>query len=234
MYVDDSGTPSLKDVVEYYVISGVITRDSDLFCIQKKLEEYRKKYFVGRYSYEEIHVHDIYHSRGNFEMLSRPEKYNLLNHLYQLIHELPITIISVGINKLRIQHVYPEWNIFTAAWTFLTERFDSFISDARPEEMGEIVVDTSSNMDETKVRKIVRGLIEHGSYYQNIKNIHDEPSFFPSEMIHGIQIADAASYCTLKYLKGCRKFNNYWNLIMDKMRKSPASDINGYGYKIFP
>jgi hypothetical protein len=30
MYVDDSGTPSIKDEVRYYVISGVIVNSSDL------------------------------------------------------------------------------------------------------------------------------------------------------------------------------------------------------------
>ena len=85
MYVDDSGTPSPQDVVDYYVISGVIIRGSDLFHVQKKLEQYRKTHLVGKYSYEEIHVHDIYHSRGNFQALTKLEKYNLLNHLYQII-----------------------------------------------------------------------------------------------------------------------------------------------------
>jgi hypothetical protein len=124
---------------------------------KRKLEQYRKTNFMGRYSYEEIHVHDIYHSRGNFQALTKLEKYNLLNHLYQTIYDLPITIISVGINKPKVQYTYPEWNIFTAAWTFLTERFDSFISDTKLPVNGEIIVDTSSNMDEKEIKKIVEG-----------------------------------------------------------------------------
>jgi hypothetical protein len=234
MYVDDSGTSSLKDLTKYYVISGVIVDICDLFCIQKKVEQFRKNHFMKDYRHEEIHVHEIYHSKGNFEKITKREKYNLLNHIYQIIYGLPVTIISVGINKIQFELMHPDWDSFNVAWTFLLERFDRFISDNNSKDKGEIVVDISSNMNEREIKRIIKYLIKHGTPYQYISHVAEEPSFFYSETIHGIQVADAASYCTLRHLNGYTKFCNYWNIIMGKMRKGPGGKIDGYGFKVFP
>ncbi len=42
MYVDDSGTPSLKDDTSYYVISGVIMHIQDLHILGEKFAEFKK------------------------------------------------------------------------------------------------------------------------------------------------------------------------------------------------
>jgi hypothetical protein len=61
MYVDDSGTPSMKDIgVNYYVISGVIIKDKHLVSIDNLIRDCKKRLFVGPYANEEIHIHDIY------------------------------------------------------------------------------------------------------------------------------------------------------------------------------
>lgn len=98
MYVDDSGTPRLDDT-PFYVIAGVIININDLFTIEKELELFRKKYFHSKYKKEEIHVHEIYHSRDKFSELTLPDKYNILNGLYSTVSSLPFTIIAVGIQK---------------------------------------------------------------------------------------------------------------------------------------
>ncbi|HKQ21421.1 MAG TPA: DUF3800 domain-containing protein [Nitrososphaeraceae archaeon] len=232
MYVDDSGTPHLTDESQFYVISGIIVEACDLPLLERKVENFKRKYFVGRYSDEEIHLHEIYKSKGNFEKLTKGEKYNILNAVYCIIDNLPITIISVGIHKQRMSIEYPSWDIFKAIWTFMVERYDAFLYERNAR--GCIVIDRSTNMDELKITKIIRSLIENGSNYVNITNLENEVYFFPSDTQHGIQIADAASYCVLRTLDANIKFQPYWNIIKKQMRKDGSGNINGYGYKVFP
>jgi hypothetical protein len=234
MYVDDAGTPSVKDLGNYYVISGVIIEDRDLFFIERKVEDYRKLFFVKPYTDEEIHVHNIYHSEGNFGILSLADKYSLLNGIYQMIDSMPITVVSVGIDKIKSRGQYPNWNILNAAWTFLIERFDNFVYDKDGNDNGKIVVDISTNTDTRQISTLVKTLIIAGSNIQNIRTVTEAPSFFPSKTQHVLQIADAAVYCTLRNLNNYTKFDPYWNIIKNKLRKSRFGKIEGYGYKVFP
>ena len=112
MYVDDSGTPNIQDDVRYYVISGVIVYGSELYLIEKSIEDYKNEYFTDAYKDEEIHTHEIYHSRGNFTKLTLGTKYRLLTNLYEMINELPVTVITVAIDKFLMNEYLPDWNIF--------------------------------------------------------------------------------------------------------------------------
>lgn len=133
-----------------------------------------------------------------------------------MIDMLPLAIISVAIEKRLMNDYLPHWDIFHTAWTFLTERFDKHIEKNHDSENGVIIVDTSTNMDERKTRQIINDLIKYGSNMQSITRVKDESYFFPSESQQVIQIADAASYCTLKKLNRCDKFFKYWVKITNK------------------
>jgi hypothetical protein len=154
MYVDDSGSPSVKDNTSYYVISGVIVHEIDINQMERKVQQYKSLNFIRGYEDAEIHVHDIYKGQRKFSELTLPRKHEILNNLYSLINTLPITIISVGISKVRLLHSHPDWDVFNAAWTFLTERFDKYVSDhGNSINKGIIIVDRSSKIPEKDIWK---------------------------------------------------------------------------------
>lgn len=234
MYVDDSGSPNAKDNSDYYVISGVIAHELDIRNLEINTQDYKDNYFK-EYSKYEIHVHDIFKSQKEFSSLTLQRKYELLDSLYDFINTLPITVISIGIDKLEFIKKYSEPDIFKSAWTFLTERFDGYISDnGKDQNKGIIIVDKSSKIPETDICKIVQRLRKFGSYYQDIKHLVEEPIFIESDLREGIQIADACAYCTLKHLTRYDKFKPYWNIVYQKLRRAKNGRIDGYGFKIFP
>ena len=217
VYVDDSGTPSLKDDTSYYVISGVIMHIQDLHILGKKFAEFKKKYFVSNYKKDEIHVHEIYHGRNNFSELTLGEKYKILSALYNIINTMPFTAITVGIHKQGMEDQYPQWDIFNAAWTFMIERYDMFLSDYS-DPLGNLVIDESENFIQGTTVNILKDIFENGTNYKKINNINQEFSFFPSHNINGLQLADCISYCTLKALNTCDKFRSYWDITKSKLR----------------
>jgi hypothetical protein len=233
MYVDDSGSPHPNDDSSHYVISGVIINSLDLFLLEKEVEIFKKKYFVGKFRDEEIHIHDLYGSKGNFStLIGLREKYHILDALYEMIDSLPLTIISVGINKQRIRTEYPSWDIHHSIWTFMIERYDWFLFDRNVR--GTLIVDRSTNIEQCKVTQIINDLILHGSGYQNITNLNNDFYFFPSKTQHAIQVADAVSYCILRTLNKNINFHSYWSKIINKTHKDQSGNIFGVGYKIFP
>lgn len=234
MYVDDSGSPSMRDNSDYYVVSGAIIHELDIRQVEIRTQQYKKKHF-REYAKEEIHVHDIYKSQRGFSGLTINRKYELLDTLYEFVETLPITIISVGIDKPDLLRERPQWHIFNAAWTFLIERFDRYIIDSRGRDRGIIIVDKSSKIPENEISRIVNLLRRNGSYFQpEIENIVEEPIFVESRLREGIQIADSCAYCTLKHLTAYDKFKPYWKIIEGKLRRGPNGNTAGYGFKVFP
>jgi hypothetical protein len=224
----------MKDNSDYYVISGVIIHETDIYPVEGMTQTYKNRF--EEFNQAEIHAHDIFKGQNEFSGLTLARKYEILGHLYNMIETLPITVISVGIDKIELLSKYPQWDIFKAAWTFLTERFDKYIidNDMRVNK-GIIIVDKSSKIPEEDITKIVNYLRTFGSHYQpNIDNIVEEPIFIDSKIREAIQIADACAYCTLKHLNAYVKFKRYWEIVHNKMRKGPNGNILGYGFKVFP
>jgi hypothetical protein len=158
-----------------------------------------------------------------------------LNGLYCTLKNLPFIAISVGIHKEKMNRLYPHWNIFTTAWTFLAERFDMFLCGEGLEEFGRIIIDKSDNLQTYEATKILQNLIENGTNQRSITRIYNNILFFPSYSHYGLQLADAISYCILRNLNGYNKFSPYWEIVKMKTRRNEyTNEIWGYGYKIFP
>ena len=85
MYVDDSGSPSMKDNSDYYVITGAVVHEMDIYGIEAATQLYNSKFQEYKYGQTEIHVHDIFKGQNEFSGLTLPRKYELLGHLYGMI-----------------------------------------------------------------------------------------------------------------------------------------------------
>jgi hypothetical protein len=94
---------------------------------------------------------------GNFSGISNITRTLLLRNLYKTINQIPITIISVGIDKSALPDHFPNWETVNSAWTFIAERFDKYISENNTKfsERGIIIVDKSSRSIHKEVTEII-------------------------------------------------------------------------------
>jgi hypothetical protein len=99
MYCDDSGSNAPYDG-NYYVISDVIIHESSYDFMNDKINEYKELNFIGRHKDVEIHTHDIWQGKNEFENIDFITKTRLLGRLYQLVNYLPVSLIAVGVNNL--------------------------------------------------------------------------------------------------------------------------------------
>ncbi|MBV9178114.1 MAG: DUF3800 domain-containing protein [Nitrososphaeraceae archaeon] len=235
MYVDDSGNPTLKGG-QYYVLSGIIIHETSLRDIENRVRHYKETNFKGLYANKEIHAYYMYQGEGDFKDIDPRSRIVLLRNLYTSMSLMPITIISVGIEKRLIQNAFPYWNPLRAAWIFITERFDRYISENSMNSLdkGIIMIDKGSRSSDKVATSVINHIRKNGSNTQQINHIIEEPVFISSAVSEPMQIADASAYCTMKYLTNASKFVNYWDMIYNKLRKGPNGNIIGYGLKVFP
>jgi hypothetical protein len=71
MYVDDSGSPSMKDNSDYYVISGVIIHETDIYPVEGATQTYKNRF--EEFKRAEIHVHVYSRVKTSFRDLLSPE-----------------------------------------------------------------------------------------------------------------------------------------------------------------
>ena len=81
---------------------------------------------------------------------------------------------------------------------------------------------------------IINSARKHGTRWQKIKNIVEEPDFYDSSQRKVLQVADAIAYCTNRYLGKNSNFDAYWEHITKKAQRSSSGRINGYGLTVFP
>ena len=231
MYVDDSGSPSNADQTNYFVLSGVIVHDDRIKCLQKAVCDYKHANFVNEYVDSEIHSHNIHQSTGDFSKINYSAKIELLDNLYDMIREIDCIGISILINKNDLQRTHPTWKVFNTAWTFLVERYNSFLKEGSF-GIGYVRVDKSSSKGHAEITKIFRELIDHGTRFQIIDRV-SHPKFVNSSGVSGIQIADAFAYCTFQHKMKRMQFDRYWDTVYGKLRKHDFR-VEGYGYKEYP
>lgn len=234
MNIDDAGSFNTKDKSRYYILSGVIVNESDYKPIKTKVHQFKLDNFHQDYIDSEIHVHDIYKGKMSFSSLKLEQKYSILENLYNLISNLPITVISVVIDKLWFEIFYSNWNIFNTAWSILFQRFDYYLErEFNGEHHGRIRIDKSTKDQHRKIERIVNSLQNDLVEAKKIKNIIGKPFFVNSESSELIQVADAVGYCTLKHLTGTKKFKNFWDSTEPKYYNNKGQ-IDAYGLIIFP
>lgn len=231
--IDDAGSSNTKDNSRYYILSATIVDEKDYKNIKQQIFQYKLDHFMGDYIDAEIHVHELYKSKPPFSSVLLKEKYQLLDDLYKLINQLPISIVSVVIDKVLFELFYPKWNIFTTTWSILIQRCDSYLQSILSKPEAKIRIDKSTKGQHKEISEIISTLQNKLPKNQRIKNIVGTPFFVSSEASELIQVSDATSYCTLKHLTSYDKFEKYWDLIKPKYFHKNGQ-IDSYGLNIFP
>lgn len=239
MYVDEAGVEEKNDKTKYFVIGGAVFHEDDLAEMKRKVQMLRVNDFTGEFSGNEIHVHDIFKGKKEFKGIKEKQINDFLTSIYNLVNELEFSVISVAIDKPTLQtSKYSNYDVLETAYKFLVERFDNYLR--RTENQGIIRIDRTSNKSDIlnkKDRRILREISNvrhHGTNWQKVKNIAEDPLFYDSSMRKGLQIADAVVYCTNRHLNGNNDFDKYWNLLYPKFQTRYSGSIDGYGLTVFP
>lgn len=240
MYVDESGCPDIHDTTQYFVTCGTIFQDNDLTSMKERVQNYKDTHFTGALQNAEIHLYNMWKGNKEFYGLSSPQKKSLLDPLYNMINQLPCTIIATGIDKPKFVTRHRPDQILEYSYMLLVERFDNFLHENN--SRGLIRVDQSTNPKDTTLNqkdslifKTINRVRKRGTNWQKpAVDIVEEPDFLHSHTRKGLQLADAVAYCTTRKTNNHSDFDTYWKLIYPKFRKNNSGTIEGYGFRIYP
>ena len=205
MYVDESGVENKADQTKYFVVSGAVFHENALPDMKKHVQSFYDDTFTGKFKGNVIHVHDIFKGQKSFAGITRQEADDMLSSVYTLINELEFDTISVAIDKPALTaSKFSNYDVLETAYKFLIERFNNFLR--RTENKGLIRIDKTSNKAHVLNKKdcmilsYINHIRHHGTNWQSVRNIVEEPLFYDSFVRKGLQIADAVAYCTDRYL----------------------------------
>lgn len=234
MYIDETGTPSYKDSPRYFLLTGIVVHENNIKKMKKTVFNFKQEYFTDSYIEAEIHMHEMFRSKNDFVSLKADEKQKLIQNVYEMIRELPFTIIGAAIHKPKFNEEHPKWNVLKTALIVLLSRYNQFLESINSfPEKGIVKMDKSTDKQRSEINEIFKMLQKERKVNQ-VSNILKSPYFVNSDSSEGIQIADAVSFCIGKKLLGNPRFPSiYWELIKEKIF-SNNGQILGNGLNVFP
>lgn len=262
LYVDESG-----DTVSFeqggkriLVLTGCIIDEKDKQNIETQLREIKKKYYQNsnveiksnylRYANPKITDPD---KKSPIKLYDQSQYDSLQNDIQKFLKTIPISIISVLIDKKGYWSRYPSQNPYHAAYIFLMERFQTFLEFENdlgiciidPRE-GRVVEKRSIDKELDDIHSLLRW--EKGGFWKPCPRIIEKVLFSDSELTIGIQIADLYSYPIFHLFEYDKKPGEYeWFDIISRPKlyyhmkviastnlKEIGPKVDGTGLKFFP
>ena len=128
IYIDESGTSSFSDTNDY-VISALIVQEKQWKGINQKVQNLQESISKSRnIDFLEFHTSEIAYFQGTYFGLKKEQRIKLLYDLAEIIHFLKCYLISIVIQKDRVntKNRNAEW-VEKWCWRLLFERLEKFL-----------------------------------------------------------------------------------------------------------
>lgn len=262
LYIDESGdTSSLNQGgSKVLVLTGCIVDERDKREIEIKFRAIKKKYYQN----EEVEIKSNYLRYANPKITDKEkqspiklydqERYDALQlDIQGFLKNIPITIISVVMDKKGYWTKYPSQNPYHTAYIFLMERFQTFLT--YKDTLGLCIIDPREGRVVDK-RNIDRELNdvhrllqwEKGGFWKPCPRIIEKVLFSDSALTTGIQVADLFCYPIYHVFQYDKKQNEYeWfdkisgpklyyhsTIAASSNESELGPQIDGTGLKFFP
>ncbi len=204
MYIDEAGDtiPLSQSWKKFLALTGCIIDESQKIAIEKLLRKVKKEFYFD----EDVEI------KSNFLRYANPDlkehsplklhdrwKYDELEaKITDFLKKIPVTLISVVIDKNAFWQKYPAQNPYATAYTFLSERFQKFLEEKwkngicilDPREWQ--VIKTNLDKEIDQVHHSLRW--NKSSFWNHCPNIIERILFSTSDLTVWIQIADLYCY----------------------------------------
>lgn len=202
MFIDETGTPDMNNLRQPFSVIGVIFEYK--YCIDDKDGESKLKQQINVLKNEvfnndklTLHLLDISSGKREFEGYSNEIRCEFFNKLPDFMRELEFTIISVTIDKEKLQHYYsPAKDPYVIAFTHVLQRYYSFI-DKNNAQSARIVVEARDDNSNLIVQKAFFDVFNNGTTLLDVNlETKDKIKGFimakkgDPEYISGLEIAD--------------------------------------------
>ena len=239
MYVDESGNANYSDNLDFYNLVGVIINEKDWVTVDNAITRLKLEFFPNFPPEDiEFHAKDIRNKNGIFSHFDNEEIKEIFGKFFETISQLPITIISVLVNKREILRQQIKFNpIEDKTWECLLERFDMFIAEKNKDgedQFGLAIIDSEGERSDKELRTKIRKIVKTDTNYHNFRYIIEDALFTYSHWRNLTQISDMVAYCVVKHKQSKFPFTECFKKISCKIHSNQEGNYSGYGLKIIP
>ena len=238
IYADESGDHNMSQIGSPYPVFVLA------FCVFEKrkyvesviplMQNFKFKYFG--HDMVILHEREIKKAKSPFSFLVdgglRDEFFNDLN---ELMVQSPMTIIAAAIHKTRLsrQYTHPE-NPYEIALTFCLERADRFIEDQGNQgKLTHLIVEARGRKEDNELELAFRRICQGDNFQGRTINMD---IVFAKKVVNstGMQLGDLIARPIGRHVLDPGQGNRAFDIIKNKLRKSPTGSEQGWGLKIFP
>lgn len=223
LYIDESGDTAAFEQKGHkvLVLTGCIIDEKDKRDVEIRFRAIKKKYYQN----EGIEI------KSNFLRYANPkitdpnksspiklydqDQYDALQkEIQEFLKSIPAVIISVVIDKKGYWSKYPSQNPYHAAYTFLVERFQTYLQNEN--SFGICIIDPregrvlEKRYFDKELDKIHDGLQwKSDGYWKQCERVIEKALFSDSALTIGIQIADLYCYPIFNVFEYNKKAGEY-------------------------
>jgi hypothetical protein len=233
LYLDESGKSGPKDFTQpWYVLGGLVVPEDGWQAVEADLNA-RIDAIVPppRSDSWELHMSQLYHRKGPFAGMPSPERFGLVDAVFDVMDQHDLKLIFVGVDKkgLRQKYRYPD-SVEEIAYRLMLERFNTYVGRHQGDQLGLVVSDEQKEI-ELATRKAHSRYRRDGTGVAQIDQVIETPFFTPSHWSRMLQMIDVATYYVARHLRGATTAT-YWGRIEQRLDGYPS--YAGKGLKTFP
>lgn len=239
IYIDESGTTNLSDH-RNYILAAVLVHERKWENLNNKIQEMKNRLFKN--SEIEFHTSHIVQRIKDFENLEYRKSREILTSMADIIASNRCMLISVIINKSKIQDKDKEW-VQEWAWRLLLERIELFLRTRNLKSQsnyGLLCVDNNNEKITDHIKGIIHNFRIQGTMFVNSKYIIEDPFFVDSAMRNMVQMSDFVAWVVKQWYSiqnGNKEFSKINRKIFDTIKHrfdNIDGSFLGSGIKIHP
>jgi len=233
----DHGIVNIDSDFPVFVLSGILTSESDYSDINKVLCDLKKEFWDNKKVI--LHSRDIRKCEKEFVILFDQEiKKKFYEKINQVISNSNYVIICSAIQKKEYVQKYGKLldDVYEISLSFIIERAVFYLDDISEDNIElKIIIEKRGKKEDSKLKEHFDKILKRGTGYVNSERIKSYKTkiYFKhkSEDINGLQLADLIAYPI-----ACN--------VLDPERANPAFDVlankfysknnKRYGLKRFP
>jgi hypothetical protein len=238
IYVDESGSPNLKDIDPQNPLFTLA------FCIFNKTHYTRQivpevQDLKFRFWGEDgviFRSYDIRKERGPFSILRDPAvRLDFVERVNATIAAADFTLIAAVIRKdVLVKRYVDPGDPYEIAMTFCMERTARWLDDRHQGAFDtHIVFEQRGQPADSLLELAFRRVCDGANQYKELPNM----KFVLRDKKHnstGLQFADLVAYPVSRKVANPAQANRAYDIIRGKFRRSYYDKIEGYGLKVFP
>lgn len=241
VFLDESGVESYKDIGNQYVVGGlVILKDYFVDEVMKMIRDFKMRHFNN----DKIvfHFFDMYRRKGDFRVLSDPEKaVNFWDEYTQLLHDIDFKVLAAIVNKSSMtrRYIYPQ-AARRVAFPVIYENLVHFLAsnDGIGKIFAEEIGEDADNVVFVQYHLTMANgtsRVNRDAFLRYIKGLKFQQK---KQNIIGLQLADTIAYILNKGDVAKNKygpdFEKMKSIILDKTYDGGRDKKDRYGIKYIP